>query len=100
MEEFPVKENQKSPIDELLFELLYSANIRNGEFMVKSELVGKSGWSVQILQEPDYYVVNFMYNEKESPVIKYYIKYHAIGDYNNTVYQAGRILEILNGEPV
>ena len=62
---------------------------------------GKPGWTVQILQEPGYYAVIFTFDESGNNTLsKYSIKYRALGDYNNTVYQAGRILEILNGEPV
>jgi hypothetical protein len=100
MGEFPVEENQLPPIDKLLFQLLYSPVTTNFEIYIKESIIGEPGWTVQILQEPDYYAVSFLYKEKESPMIKHSIKYHALGDYNNTVYQAGRILEILNGEPV
>lgn len=101
MEEFPVKESQRPPIDKLLFQLLYSTFTTNFEIYIKESIIGKPGWSVQILQEPGYYAVIFTFDESGNNLMsKHSIKYHALGDYNNTVYQAGRILEILNGEPV
>jgi len=101
MGEFPVKEDQRPPIDKLLFQLLYSTFTTNFEIYIKESIIGKPGWTVQILQEPGYYAVIFTFDESGNNILsKYSIKYHALGDYNNTVYQAGRILEILNGEPV
>jgi len=101
MGEFPVKEDQRPPIDELLFQLLYSTSATNFEIYIKESIIGKPGWTVQILQEPGYYAVIFTFDESDYNILrKYSIKYLALGDFNNTVYQAGRILEILNGEPV
>jgi len=100
MEEYNVQD-QQPPIDKLLFELLYSTFTTNFEIYIKESIIGKPGWTVQILQEPGYYAVIFTFDESGNNLMsKYSIKYHALGDYNNTVYQAGRILEILNGEPV
>lgn len=98
---FPVKEDQRPPIDELLFQLSYSTFTTNFEIYIKESTIGKPGWTVQILQEPGYYAVIFTFDKSDNNILsKYFIKYLALGDFYNTVYQAGRILEILNGEPV
>lgn len=99
---FPVKEDQRPPIDELLFQLLYSTTATNFEIYIKESNIGKPGWTVQILQEPGYYTVIFTFDDSgyNNILKKYSIKYLALGDFSNTVWQAGRILEILNGEPV
>lgn len=43
MGESPVKEDQRPPVDELLFQLLYSTSATNFEIYIKESIIGKPG---------------------------------------------------------